>query len=214
MDKILVWLADSSIIAGFIILIVLIMRPFIKKLPKRVNLVLWLVVAVRLVMPFGLTSSFSLVPDIEGLHASYSSYLTDEAEKGSLVQENAALDGVLVGDMDITVSEPGEKSLDASAEVRENGENVQEPGEEVREYGKNVNEPGAEIRESDVKDGESVNVSKPATKEATVGNTDKNDKPVEKTDTVAEDDSKLKNIESIENIENKGNSIVTILSVI
>lgn len=214
MDKILVWLADSSIIAGFIILIVLIMRPFIKKLPKRVNLVLWLVVAVRLVMPFGLTSSFSLVPDIEGLHASYSTYLTDKAEKGSFVQEDTVQNGVLIGNVDITVSEAGEKNHEASAEVRENGENVQEPGEEVREYGKNVNEPGAEIRESDVKDGESVNVSKPATKEEIAGDAEKNDKPIEKTDTVAENDSKLKNIESIENIENKGNSIVTILSVI
>jgi beta-lactamase regulating signal transducer with metallopeptidase domain len=207
MEKILVWLADSSIIAGFIILIVLLLRPFIKKLPKRVNLVLWLVVAVRLVMPFGLTSSFSLVPDIEGLHASYSTYLTDEAEKESLVQENAVRDGVLIGNMDITVREPDENNIKTNAEVREPGEKISEPIDKVSESVKKVDESDAKISESE-------NISLAVTNEATVGNTDKNDKPIEKTDTVAENDSKLKNIESIENIENKGNNIVTILSVI
>jgi len=58
MEKLLSWLIDSSIIAGFIILIVLAIRPFIKKLPKWVNLILWLVVAVRLVMPFLTSEQF------------------------------------------------------------------------------------------------------------------------------------------------------------
>ena len=72
MEQILKWLIDSSIIAGFIILIILAFRPLLKKLPKWVNLVLWLIVAVRLVMPVGLESNFSLVPDIGGLQAEYS----------------------------------------------------------------------------------------------------------------------------------------------
>ena len=81
MEKLLSWLIDSSIIAGFIILIVLVIRPFIKKLPKWVNLILWLIVAVRLVMPFGLQSSFSLVPDIAGIRSGYSEILFGEQEK-------------------------------------------------------------------------------------------------------------------------------------
>ena len=80
MEKLLSWLIDSSIIAGFIILIVLAIRPFIKKLPKWINLILWLVVAVRLVMPFGLQSSFSLVPDIAGIRSGYSKILFGEQE--------------------------------------------------------------------------------------------------------------------------------------
>ena len=80
MEKLLSWLIDSSIIAGFIILIVLAIRPFIKKLPKWVNLVLWLIVAVRLIMPFGLQSSFSLVPDIAGIRSGYSEILFGEQE--------------------------------------------------------------------------------------------------------------------------------------
>ena len=72
MEQILKWLIASSIIAGFIILIILVFRPLLKKLPKWVNMVLWLIVAVRLVMRVGLESNFSLVPDIGGLQAEYS----------------------------------------------------------------------------------------------------------------------------------------------
>ena len=78
MEQILKWLIDSSIIAGFIILIILVFRPLLKKLPKWVNLVLWLIVAVRLVMPVGLESNFSLVPDIGGLQAEYSKVIFKE----------------------------------------------------------------------------------------------------------------------------------------
>ena len=78
MEQILKWLIDSSIIAGFIILIILVFRPLLKKLPKWVNLVLWLIVAVRLVMPVGLESNFSLVPDIGSLQAEYSKVIFKE----------------------------------------------------------------------------------------------------------------------------------------
>ena len=81
MDQILTWLIDSSIIAGFIILIIMVMRPLIKKLPKWVNLVLWMVVAVRLVMPVGIESSFSLVPDIGGLQEEYSKFIFGEMDR-------------------------------------------------------------------------------------------------------------------------------------
>ena len=80
MEKLLSWLIDSSIIAGFIILIVLVIRPFIKKLPKWINLILWLVVAVRLIMPFGFQSSFSLVPDIAEIRSGYFEILFGEQE--------------------------------------------------------------------------------------------------------------------------------------
>ncbi|MBR4144046.1 MAG: leucine-rich repeat protein [Lachnospiraceae bacterium] len=80
MEKLLSWLIDSSIIAGFIILIVLAIRPFIKKLPKWINLILWLVVAVRLIMPFGFQSSFSLVPDIAEIRSGYFEILFGEQE--------------------------------------------------------------------------------------------------------------------------------------
>ena len=158
MDKILVWLADSSIIAGFIILIVLLLRPFIKKVPKRVNLVLWLVVAVRLVMPFGLTSSFSLVPDIEGLRSSYSSYLTDKAEKESVVQRDAAEDSDSTasasdsvetdGDSVETVGKPMEVAGDPASAVSEPGDTGLVPLTTIHERGDTGSNPVEAVSES------------------------------------------------------------------
>jgi beta-lactamase regulating signal transducer with metallopeptidase domain len=87
MEQILKWLIDSSIIAGFIILIILVLRPLLKKLPKWVNLVLWLIVAVRLVMPIGLESNFSLVPDIGGLQAEYSKVIFKENDEKNITDE-------------------------------------------------------------------------------------------------------------------------------
>lgn len=83
MKNILVWLIDSSIIASIIILIVLLIRPFIKRLPKWVNLVLWLIVALRLIMPVGLESGFSLVPDIGDIRSGYTEVLFGKDDMGA-----------------------------------------------------------------------------------------------------------------------------------
>lgn len=83
MKNILVWLIDSSIIASIIILIVLLIRPFIKRLPKWVNLVLWLIVALRLIMPVGLESAFSLVPDIGDIRSGYTEVLFGKDDMGA-----------------------------------------------------------------------------------------------------------------------------------
>ena len=83
MKNILVWLIDSSIIANIIILIVLLIRPFIKRLPKWVNLVLWLIVALRLIMPVGLESAFSLVPDIGDIRSGYTEVLFGKDDMGA-----------------------------------------------------------------------------------------------------------------------------------
>ena len=86
MKSIITWLIDSSIIAGIIILIVLALRLFTKKMPKWVNLILWLIVAVRLIMPLGLESRFSLLPDIEGIRAGYVKVLFGEDNSGTTDQ--------------------------------------------------------------------------------------------------------------------------------
>lgn len=95
MKNILVWLIDSSIIASIIILIVLLIRPFIKRLPKWVNLVLWLIVALRLIMPVGLESGFSLVPDIGDIRSGYTEVLFGNDNTGIVDHSMAADDHVL-----------------------------------------------------------------------------------------------------------------------
>ncbi|MBR5178643.1 MAG: leucine-rich repeat protein [Lachnospiraceae bacterium] len=91
MEKILIGLIDSSIIASIIILVVLVLRPFIKKLPKWVNLVLWSVVALRLIMPVGFESNFSLLPDIDGMRSGYTEVIfgndNNAVEKYSVHEE-------------------------------------------------------------------------------------------------------------------------------
>ena len=56
---------NISITASWLILVVLGVRLFLKKAPKWVNVALWGIVALRLLMPFSIESSFSLVPSVE-----------------------------------------------------------------------------------------------------------------------------------------------------
>lgn len=55
---------NLSIKADWLILAVILARFLLKKAPKRIICVLWLIVAVRLVCPFSLESNLSLVPNI------------------------------------------------------------------------------------------------------------------------------------------------------
>ncbi|MGN0170811.1 MAG: M56 family metallopeptidase [Lachnospiraceae bacterium] len=59
-------LVGMSITAGWLILAVMIARHILKKAPKGVNYILWMLVAVRLLCPFLPKSDLSLVPG--GLH--------------------------------------------------------------------------------------------------------------------------------------------------
>ena len=56
-------LLEISIQASFFILAVVLIRFCFKRLPKRYVCVLWALVAVRLILPFEITSPVSLVPD-------------------------------------------------------------------------------------------------------------------------------------------------------
>ena len=60
-------LVGMSITAGIVVFAVIILSCFLKKAPKRIICLLWLVVAFRLVCPFSLKSPISLVPDIESI---------------------------------------------------------------------------------------------------------------------------------------------------
>ena len=58
-------LLNMSIAASWLILVVMILRFSIKKIPKWSVLVLWSIVAVRLICPFSIESVFSLIPSEE-----------------------------------------------------------------------------------------------------------------------------------------------------
>ena len=56
---------NISITASWLILVVIGLRLLLKKAPKWVNVALWGIVALRLLMPFSIESSLSLVPSVE-----------------------------------------------------------------------------------------------------------------------------------------------------
>lgn len=69
MDKIFLKMLNMSIAAGWLILAVIVVRLLLRKAPKRLTCVLWAVVTVRLLCPFFLESSFSMIPSGETINA-------------------------------------------------------------------------------------------------------------------------------------------------
>lgn len=62
MNELFLKIIDLSISASWLVLAVLVLRLVLKKAPKWVNVLLWGIVAVRLLCPFSVESSFSLMP--------------------------------------------------------------------------------------------------------------------------------------------------------
>ena len=56
---------NMSISAGWLVLAVLALRLLLKKAPKWVNVLLWGIVAIRLICPFSIESALSLIPSAE-----------------------------------------------------------------------------------------------------------------------------------------------------
>lgn len=67
MGELLQNVLSASFYGGIVIIVVLFLRLLLKKAPKNLLCLLWLLAAVRLLMPFELESSFSLQPRIEPL---------------------------------------------------------------------------------------------------------------------------------------------------
>ena len=65
MSEFFLKIVNMSISASWIVLAVLVLRLLLKKAPKWVNVLLWGIVAVRLVCPFSLESALSLIPSAE-----------------------------------------------------------------------------------------------------------------------------------------------------
>ena len=65
MNELFLKIINMSISASWLILAVLILRLVLKKAPKWVNVLLWGIVAVRLVCPFSFESALSLIPSAE-----------------------------------------------------------------------------------------------------------------------------------------------------
>ena len=65
MSELFLEIVNRSIAASWIVIAVLILRFCLKKAPKWVNVLLWSIVAVRLIFPFSIESALSLIPSAE-----------------------------------------------------------------------------------------------------------------------------------------------------
>ena len=65
MNEFLLKILNMSISASCIILVVLLLRLLLKKAPKWINVLLWGIVAVRLICPFTIESAMSLMPSVD-----------------------------------------------------------------------------------------------------------------------------------------------------
>ena len=112
LELIFVKLLEISIQASFFILAVVLIRFCFKRLPKRYACILWALVAVRLVLPFEITSTFSLVPDtsrvVSWADVSLSENVptsNNQPSENPLIQDNLLSPGNTVSS-DITHSDP------------------------------------------------------------------------------------------------------------
>ena len=77
MSAVFLKLLNMSIAAGWLVVAVIVLRLCLKKAPKAIHCALWALVAIRLICPFSLESSFSLIPE-EVANGSVVSEWTDD----------------------------------------------------------------------------------------------------------------------------------------
>ena len=65
MEAVFIRFFNVSMVAGWMIVAVLLMRLLLKKAPRWIYVLLWGIVALRLVMPFSFKSAFSIVPSVQ-----------------------------------------------------------------------------------------------------------------------------------------------------
>ena len=67
MEEVFLRLANYSLVASYVVLAILVVRLFIKKAPKWLICLMWSLVAIRLIFPFSVESTLSLIPSAEPL---------------------------------------------------------------------------------------------------------------------------------------------------
>ena len=65
MNEVFLKIVNMSISASYLVAAVLLLRLVLKKAPKWVNVLLWGIVAIRLIFPFSIESALSLIPSAE-----------------------------------------------------------------------------------------------------------------------------------------------------
>ena len=96
MSEVFLKILNMSISASWLILAVFVIRFFLRKAPKWVNVLLWGIVAVRLLCPFSLESTLSMIPNAETIPMDIAMDQTPTIHTGSSIIDNA-VNPMLVG---------------------------------------------------------------------------------------------------------------------
>ena len=88
MSELFLSIVNMSISASWIVLAVLILRLILKKAPKWITVLLWAIVAVRLVCPLSFESVFSLIPSAQTINPEFS-LNTPAIDSGVAIIDNA-----------------------------------------------------------------------------------------------------------------------------
>ena len=82
MSELFLEIVNRSIAASWIVIAVLVLRLCLKKTPKWLNVLLWGIVAVRLIFPFSIESALSLIPSAETVSPSIMMEQTPSVQTG------------------------------------------------------------------------------------------------------------------------------------
>lgn len=96
MTELFLKIVNMSIMAGWLVLVVLVARLLLKRAPKWISCLLWALVAVRLVCPVSLESVFSLMPDALVKGDIVSEWTDDYIGKTWMIHDNSTGYGAAV----------------------------------------------------------------------------------------------------------------------
>ena len=108
MTELFLNIVNMSVSAGWIVLAVMILRLLLKKAPKWTSVLLWGIVAFRLICPFSIESALSLIPSTQTINPEYA-LNTPEINSGITVIDNAL--NPIIGGATVTVQSQKDLNL-------------------------------------------------------------------------------------------------------
>ena len=99
MDVIFIKLFNMGVAAGWLIAAVMVLRLILKRAPRRFTCILWAIVAVRLLCPVTVESSFCLIPSAETIRATDVRYEQQPLIHSGVSWVNSALNPVINGSL-------------------------------------------------------------------------------------------------------------------
>lgn len=114
MERMFVAILNRSIVAGWLILAVLAARIILKKAPRWMIVLLWGMVAIRLLVPFSVRTEFSLLPG-EGVLSGQGIHVrTPEDDKGEAVSDFVT--GMSLADVDGEYGNEGRRNVSGAGQ--------------------------------------------------------------------------------------------------